>query len=478
MGFSPHARPPHRVRVRGTVTLSVPGEFVYLQHGDRAVRVETTAATAFAEGDEVEMIGFVQQRSFIAMLVGAEGRKIGQNPVPAAVSISPQEIIEINSVSKSRGLPAKPHDFDGHLVRFSARLLAVQKELEHHPDSLRLVLDTGGMILTAEIVGPESLQLTNLLPESVLEVTGIVQLDFPDKLLPTNRVHAQRLDVYLRTAADIAVLRRPSWWTPSRLIGVLAVASVLLIGVLIWVWELRRQVSRKTLELAAEMRARRDAVIEFDATMRERTRLAANLHDTLLQTMSGLAYQLEACESESIPAATRKANHLETARRMVQRGQEDLRGTVWALRFLPLKGQKVGEALRAIVERMQEGHAVTTQVIDQDEIPAVTEFVAGNLLLIAQEAVNNALKHAQPQTITVTLRASDHPDKIVLMVEDDGTGFSPRPETTPMSDHFGLLGMRERVERLGGVLQIESELGRGTRIRVEVPLRAFDSDLL
>ena len=70
-------------------------------------------------------------------------------------------------------------------------------------------------------------------------------------------------------------------------------------GALLWAWQLRRQVHRKTHDLAKEMGARRDAVIEFQATLRERNRLAANLHDTLLQTMGGIGFQLESCDAEA-----------------------------------------------------------------------------------------------------------------------------------------------------------------------------------
>jgi signal transduction histidine kinase len=62
-------------------------------------------------------------------------------------------------------------------------------------------------------------------------------------------------------------------------------------------------------------------------------------------------------------------------------------------------------------------------------------------------------------------------------VEDDGIGFKPATAPTGSSDHFGLLGMQERAERLGGVLELQTEPGKGTRIRVQVPLRDFDSDL-
>ena len=225
------------------------------------------------------------------------------------------------------------------------------------------------------------------------------------------------------------------------------------------------------------MHARRDAAIEFQATLRERSRLAANLHDTLLQNITGLNYQLEACEAESLPSAERKANHLETARRMVQRAQEDLRGTVWALRVLPLHDRTFAEALRALAEQLAEGRDTQITIVTEGELPRLSEFVAGNLLLVAQEAIHNALKHARPAQIRAKVSAAADGQHILLVVRDDGVGFNPAARPRPNSGHFGLDGMRERIERLGGKLRIESQPGHGTSVHAEVLLGSFDEDL-
>jgi signal transduction histidine kinase len=257
----------------------------------------------------------------------------------------------------------------------------------------------------------------------------------------------------------------------------LAIGLLVLMGSLVWAWQLRQQLQRKSQQLAAEMHARRDAAIEFQATLRERNRLAANLHDTLLQNISGLNYQLEACETESLPIAERKSNHLETARRMVQRAQEDLRGTVWALRVLPLHERTFAEALQALAEQLAGGRETKITVATEGELPRLSEFVAGNLLLVAQEAVHNALKHARPAHITINVSAAANGQHITLVVSDDGTGFDSAARPRPNTGHFGLDGMRERIERLGGKLRIESQPGHGTTIHAEVLLGSFDEDL-
>jgi hypothetical protein len=117
---------------------------------------------------------------------------------------------------------------------------------------------------------------------------------------------------------------------------------------------------------------------------------------------------------------------------------------------------------------------MTLIVRSADDVP---DFVAGNLLLIVQEAISNALRHGRPKTITV--RVSDHPSthSIRATVQDDGAGFPVGRQQGVEQGHFGLYGMRERAERLGGSLSVASEPGSGTTVSIEVRRRDYDRDL-
>ena len=97
-------------------------------------------------------------------------------------------------------------------------------------------------------------------------------------------------------------------------------------------------------------------------------------------------------------------------------------------------------------------------------------FIAGNLLLPAQEAMTNAIKHAAPRSIRVGPACASR--TLVLTVSDDGNGFDPARARGFQEGHFGLQGMRERANRLDGTLSIESSPGRGTAVTVELPLPA------
>ncbi len=476
MIFRPRPMMPHRVRVEGTVTFAVPGRFFYLQEGTRVVRVETRSRMQLTAGDRIEAAGFVDMVRHVGMLKEAEVRKIGSGSILPPVAINPDEVMALNIAAVGAGQAPRPHDFDGHLIRFRARLLTAPTTPDVKPPWRRVTLEHGKMILGALLYGDNPEGLDALQPGSELEITGIVQLEHAPASGIRQLLRPARMDVVLRSAADVVVVRAPSWWTPQRLLAVIAVGALALGGALLWGWQLRRQVLRKTQQLAIEMHARRDAAIEFQATLRERNRLAANLHDTLLQTMDGLGFQLEACEAAA--AAPRQEDpegaHLQVARRMLDHAVNELRDSVWALRSLPMQGLTLPKVLASLAEKAGFGHEARIEVRTEGDLSHVPDFVAGNLLLATQEALYNALKHGRPRLVTLEARAAETAGWIELLIRDDGVGFTPGMQAGTLQGHFGLAGMRERMERLGGTLRIESAPGRGTTLTFRVPLRDYD----
>jgi len=473
---------PHRVRIEGTVTYSLKGKFFYLQDGPHAVRVETNSNIILEPGERVEATGFVNMARMIGTLSDSTVRKTGVAEIPKPVEITPEEIFALNEKAVDLGLVANPHDYDGHLIRCRARLLAVQSE----PDGKTLraltlerrnTLGNGTLVFRALFDDAQMKSLENLRPGSDLELTGLVRLDYGVNEL--TRKPPVNLDLILRSPADVVLLKEPSWWSIRKL-GLLLAAVVAALGVaLLWSLQLKRQVNRKTMLLAREMRARRDASIEFQATLRERTRLATNLHDTLLQTISGLGFQIEACEGEADSPRTDRPSpgHLEVARRMIDHAATELRNSVWALRSLPLNGMELPEALNAVARRLGAGRSTKIDVHADGELSRVPDFIAGNLLLFVQEAVHNALKHGMPKTVSIKAKLIEINQRISLTVLDDGSGFTLGSEAGVSSGHFGLQGMRERIERLDGVFKIESAPGNGTTVTAQVPLRIYDSEI-
>ena len=103
------------------------------------------------------------------------------------------------------------------------------------------------------------------------------------------------------------------------------------------------------------------------------------------------------------------------------------------------------------------------------EHPDLPDYVVGNLILVIQEAVHNALHHGEPKAVRIIVRHDPQTPSIEVEIRDDGCGFMPGTQRGPTQGHFGLEGMRERMERVGGRLVVESAPGQGTAVRASIP---------
>jgi signal transduction histidine kinase len=475
--FCPDAEAGHRVRTRGIVTHTVPGSYLYLQDGTIGIRVETPDKAGFITGDQVEAAGFVHQRHGVAAVVEAAVRRVGHGSVPLAVRIRPEEILRINAAATRAGRIATPGDHLGCLVTFAARIV----EFQNRGEGGHVLLAAGDADLTAVATPSAFAVVRRYAIGSEVAVTGIVQPapdDDEEDVAWTWRPRSLgRIQLLMRSGGDVTLMRTPSWWTPRRLAAALGATGSLLAAMFVWVWLLRRQVAATTHRLAAEMRSRRDAAVEYQVTIGERNRLAANLHDTLLQTLGGIGYQLDACEAGGLLKPDGPRLHFDVARRMVNHANGELQRSVWAMRSLPIPDQSLSQSLRILAARLGEGrHAAITVETSAgvDDAPAVA---AGQILLIVQEAITNALRHGRPQSIRVTVDSKAEDDTTHVIVRDDGAGFEMGEQRGTESGHFGIHGMRERAERLGGSLWIESRPGEGTTVHAVVTRRAYDDEL-
>lgn len=468
--FSTDAPWLHRRRLTGVVTVYRPGDYFYIQNGERAVRISTRDTTQLSPGDVVEVSGFVEVREYFAEIREALFRKTGNAPVPNPKSITREEVLRFKPWLER--LPGTSN-FDGKLVALKGRLDKVEAS---EATGRRLSLDCDGHIIFATLANDEPrAALDQLVAGSEVNVIGACQVQLSVGRPTLRNPVTTAFQLLVHSPSDVAVIRVPPWWTPKRLWLALGGTSAVLALALFWAWLLRRQVSQRSAELAAEIGARRHAAVEFDATLRERKRLAADLHDTLEQALTGLALQLEAVDLFDRSEPDKSRRHLHLARQFLARSREDVRRSVWNLRAQGLEGRSLDEALKRMVTALTDGSSVEKRCEIEGAPFTLPDFVAGNLLLLAQEAVTNALKHGRPRTIVVKFAFAEN--GVLLRVEDDGAGFIP-DEAPGLSDgHFGLQGMRERVKRLGGTLSIHSEPLRGTNITAHVPKRSFDSPI-
>jgi signal transduction histidine kinase len=159
---------------------------------------------------------------------------------------------------------------------------------------------------------------------------------------------------------------------------------------------------------------------------------------------------------------------LDRVRMLVRHGIAEARRYVWDLRSPALDRNDLPTALSETARRLTAETSVEAQVRVSGTFRPLTQLLEDNLLRIGQEAINNAVKHAQAQSIVVSLVFSAR--RLQLSVRDDGCGFDNQVIGNGASGHFGLIGMRERVEQIGGTLSINSANGSGTEIAVDVPI--------
>ena len=206
----------------------------------------------------------------------------------------------------------------------------------------------------------------------------------------------------------------------------------------------------------------------FAVVLEERARLAREIHDTLAQGFVGIVSQLDAV-SLAMPEGTSRARQfLDLARKMARHSLTEARRAVSDLRASVLEGRDLAAALNSGAQMWTAGSGVQVEVDVSGEPKALPSDMEQHLLRIAQEAVTNVLKHAGASKVWVKLHMEAR--KLYLRVADDGHGFEQKDAFSSKVGHFGLLGMRERAERLGGELRLASHPGEGTEVEVTVPL--------
>jgi signal transduction histidine kinase len=434
-----------RIRVRGTVTARVNGtpvamsdfttsatfryivNVIYVTDGTAGVRIETEQSLFVRPGDVVEASGFPAVtpgrpilRNALLRVVGA-----GTGPPPVDVALADDNVLT--------------PDHDAEIVRMDGQLLSVLAGTTERV----LVLRSGDTIFNAGLdIDQADERLDKIRPGTLLSVTGVYS--YQGGPPPSFRL-------FLRSDGDVKVLAPAHWWTMRHTEVTAVMLALVACGVALW---MRAIANRKRQE--------------YQAVLNERTRVARELHDTVEQGLAGISLQLEAVAGsfQTAPEAARQS--LDVARQMLRYSLEETRRSVMDLRSQALEARDLGGALSNLARQMTlntraDAHVRVTGSRLQPDAAA-----DHHLLRIGLEALTNALKHAGATRIDIELRFGI--DSTDLIVVDNGRGITAGEGAT--GAHFGLQGVRERVDKLGGVMEIESSPGGGTRLAVMVPVRS------
>jgi len=244
---------------------------------------------------------------------------------------------------------------------------------------------------------------------------------------------------------------------PMALTGVGHAGVFLLVGYIVTRMMNAQRAQRR--ELAAYA-----AALEQLTVSRERNRMARELHDTLAHSLSAVAVQLEAVDSALDDAPETARVLLIKALAQTRSGLTETRRAMQALRASPLEDLGLGLAIRNLAESTARRSGMAADIQIADPLPVLPPAVEQGVFRVAQEALLNVARHAGATHLRVQLEATDD---LVLTVHDNGRGFDA--QATGANGHFGLQGMRERAEMMGGALEVQSAPATGTTVRLVLP---------
>ena len=399
---------------------------IYVRDATSAALIETEQSIELSPGDVIDIAGFPVVSATNPTLKNAIIRRVGHVAPPAA-----------SALARETPLAATR---DSELVTVNAVLLTEIATAAGRS----LVLKIGDTVFEALHDPRSEAAATGFGSGAVVSITGIYA--FEPGPPPGFRV-------LLRSADDVVLLSAPPWWTSrhSLVLGLFAALTVL--AGLVW--------SRRNVNRTARVRE------QYRAILAERSRLASELHDTLEQGLAGIQLQLGAVGKtlDSSPEKARRA--LGIASQMLRYSLSEARRSVMDLRHEALETRDLAGALSDVAQQMTTGTALNATVRTVGLVRPLGRSDEHHLLRIGLEAVTNTIKHARATTVDVVLRFDD--DAVHLVVTDDGSGFvEARPDR--VAGHFGIRGIEERVDKIGGTLQLGNRSGGGAVVAVRVPM--------
>jgi signal transduction histidine kinase len=413
---------PARVTVHGVVTLTFPTLFVQDSTGGVAIQ-NVQATTPPQIGDQVEARGEAELHDFSSVLKDAE--------VHILWSHAPIHSMGVTASQAATG------SFDAQYIELEGRLESKEEGPDH---TMVLNLDEDNQSFRAIANGTSGAGLFRQFKDkSRLRLRGICVVDsaYTHDLTP--------FAILLPSLNDVEVLEGPPWWS-TRNIVVAIIAFLLLI------------LAVQTLNSYIE-RWRLMAVLE------ERQRLAQEMHDTLAQSFAGIGFQLQAIRDE-IDDKGAIDRELQLASSLVRRSHEEAKRSIAALRPELLESAGLLQALEQSAKSMVAGGGIRVSAFTSGEVHSIPVRISDTLFRIGQESLANAVRHANPSTLSISLIYGE--SALQLLVEDDGKGFLAEAD----SAGFGIRGMRKRADTISAELKILSAPGRGTTVRVIAPMPA------
>ncbi len=411
---------PVRAMVRGVVVLTTPR--LYVQDSSGGMYVSQYSGPPLRVGDDVEVRGEVHPGNFSSRMDHSAVQLLwGRSPVPP---------LSVTALQASTGR------YDSTFIELHGLLTAKSRGPN---DKLILDLNDGSQSFRAILnPGRSGALLSKLQLNSLLRLRGICVSD------PSLTHNLTPFVLLLPSNEDLDVISGPPWWSTGHILALgistalLAIISVILYHRIVD-WRLR-------------------------AILDERSRLAHEMHDTLAQSFAGIGFQLQAISNGVPKYMSQLHEQVELARDLVRHSHEEARRSIATLRAEALESEDVLGALEHCARRIVGNHMVVVATETQGDRRQIPLRTKDTLFRIGQEAVANAIRHAESSRISLRMVWAD--DKVTLYIEDDGIGFDPGST----SSGFGIRGMRRRAHAIAATLHIVSRAGAGASVWIEAPL--------
>ncbi|MEM6885857.1 MAG: histidine kinase [Verrucomicrobiota bacterium] len=412
----------------------------YIRGEQAALRVMTNKQVELHRGDSVLIQGlsWPQPVSPAFRAVQVKVLSPGDDPEPIFVKLKKQIDPRLNY----------------ELIRLNATLVDVGKTFGFSPqfnegdERLTFLFRSGPYLFRAYL--PATELDDDIVPGAKVQLTGICHLIASPQA--QGKVAIRGLSLDLRDDLDIRVLVPVPWWTTGKLLGILSVLIVVLLLILIWTVSLRRRVKEQTSVIGEQ--------IERQTVMDERQRIARELHDNLEQGLAGMAIQLRGAlkllsrqadrrkeaadqavklasngrvqlmehlqeeQEQILTEAEQSEKALATVQGMLTHCSEESRVSIMDLRGGLLEKMGLPEALEKSLESLVEECGAELKIVIEGDVRKLRNKAERNLLLVAREAVTNAVRHADPKRIEVQLNYES--DSLMLRITDDGAGFDPK----------------------------------------------------